>query len=95
VSAGLPAVTQAVVNGELSVDHLDLFGVFATSQRCETMDRDQAFVVEQCRRVNFKNANQLLSYWAHAVDATDTSDRNENTEEPSSVYLSETFEGSW
>ena len=97
VSAGLPAVTQAVVNGELSVDHLDLFGVYATSQRSVAMDRDQAFLVDQCRNVNFKKANQLLTYWAHAVDATDASasDRNENAEDPSSVYLSETFEGTW
>ena len=98
VSAGLPVVTQAVVDGELSVDHLDLFGVFATPERSEAMGRDESFLVDQCRRLNFAKANKVLAYWAQAVDATDESssaDCDGSVEDSSTVYLSETFQGTW
>ena len=97
ISAALPVVTAAVINGELSVDHLDLFAAFATPQRVEAMDRDQEFLVDQCRSMNFKMASQLLAYWANAVDAADSSqpDRGTSDEDPSTVYLSETFQGTW
>jgi hypothetical protein len=96
VSAGLPVVTKAVVDGELSVDHLDLFGVFATPERSDAMGRDESFLVDQCRRLNFAKANKLLAYWAHKVDATNESaDRDETVEDSSTVYLSETFQGTW
>ncbi len=91
----LPAVTAAVIDGGLCIDHFDLFAAIATPTRRAAMERDQHRLVEKCRELNFAGARTLLAYWATAVDATICPDSVSAAEDPSRLYLSETFYGNW
>jgi hypothetical protein len=94
-TTGLPAVTEAIVDGHLSIDHLDLFAAFRTPARAEAMDRDQQQLVERCRQLNFAQARTLLAYWASAHDDAQALPDDAEPDDESKVFLSETFGGSW
>lgn len=94
-TSGLPAVTQAVVAGQLSMDHLDLFAAIRTPAREQAMTRDEQQLVGHCRHMNFANARKLLAYWAEAHDATQAPPDDDEPVDTSKVYLSKTFEDTW
>jgi hypothetical protein len=91
----LPAVAAAVIDGGLSIDHLDLFAATRTPARAEAMDRDQESLVASCRALNFADARKVLAYWANVQDAERFPPDDNPPEDESRVFLSETFEGSW
>ena len=91
----LPVVADAIVDGDLSIDHLDLFAAFRTRARAEAMDRDQQQLVDSCRQLNFADARTVLAYWASAHDDAQPLPEDAEPEDESKVFLSETFEGSW
>lgn len=91
----LPVVAEAIVTGDLSMDHLDLFAATRTDARSAAMDRDQQFLVDHCRGMNYAEARKLLAYWANAHDATlPLADANDHVDS-SQVFLSETLDGTW
>ena len=94
-TAGLPAVAQAVIGGDLTVDHLDLFAATRTAARSLAMDRDQRHLVDTCRQLNVAGARSLLAYWANAHDATATPDQADPPTASTRLFLSETFAGAW
>jgi len=95
-TADLPAVVQAVIDGALTVDHLDLFDATRTAARSLAMDRDQRHLVDACRQLNVAGARSLLAYWANAHDATtSTPDQAGPPTTSGRLFLSETFAGSW
>jgi hypothetical protein len=91
----VPIVTQAVIDGHLSVDHLDLFAATCTPARANAMSRDEQQLVDQCRTLNFAGARTLLAYWAQAHDANLPAPDTDEAEDSSRVFLSETFQGTW
>jgi hypothetical protein len=94
-TADLPAVVDAVVAGELSIDHLDLFAAKRTPERAEAMDRDQRDLVASCRTLNFAQARKLLDYWAAAHDDQASGPDAPTPQDQSRLFLSETFGNTW
>lgn len=91
----LPAVVDAVVAGDLSLDHLDLFAAKRTPARSQAMDRDQSDLVASCRTLAFSEARTLLDYWAAAHDDAQPSPDAPKPQDSSRLFLSETFGGTW
>lgn len=91
----LGAVVDAVVEGELSLDHLDLFAAKRTPARAEAMERDQDSLVASCLSLNFHQARALLDYWAASLDDTQAGPDDPDPADSSHVFLSETFESRW
>lgn len=94
-SAALPTVTEAVIDGNLSTDHLDLFAAMRTPARAEAMDRDEHQLVQSCLSLNFADARTLLAYWASAHDDAQSRPDDPKPEESSRAFLSETLGGTW
>ncbi len=66
---GMPHTRRAVLEGRLSIDHVDLFCRFATAERWELFVRDEATLVEQCAGLKlFADARTLVRYWAERAD---------------------------
>jgi hypothetical protein len=94
-AAHLPAVVDAIIAGELSIDHLDLFAAKRTPERAWAMDRDQRDLVASCTTLNFAQARTLLDYWAATHDDQASGSDAPRPDTGSRVFLSETFEGAW
>ncbi|HAP78482.1 MAG TPA: hypothetical protein DCR14_20665 [Acidimicrobiaceae bacterium] len=67
--SGMPLVRAAVLEGRLSMDHVDLFCRYATEARWPLFQRDEAVLVEACVGLSlFADARKLVRYWADHVD---------------------------
>lgn len=64
----LPVARAAVVEGRLSIDHVDLLGRANTAERRTLFERDEATLVEQCASVRFGDAVRVVRYWANRAD---------------------------
>lgn len=66
---GLPITSQAVLEGRLSLDHLDLLASVNTPERRALFDRDEAVLVEQCERLPYFLGRKVVRHWANRADA--------------------------
>lgn len=64
----VPATVVAVMDGRLSLDHLDLFARTNTPARRELFARDERMLIGQCEGLHFFQAAKLLRYWANRAD---------------------------
>lgn len=65
----MPEAITAVMNSEMSADHLDLLAKAVTPQRREQFAADQTLLVNLCRTLSFSDATKAVTYWCHRVDA--------------------------
>ena len=65
----MPVLAEAVGEGRLSMDHVDLLAEADTTARHDAFVRDEAMLVEQCQELRFTQAVQALGYWKLRVDA--------------------------
>jgi len=83
----MPLTRQAVVDGRLSVDHVDLLIQYAAGARFEVFLQHEAMLVDQCAALPlFDDARRLLQYWAAAAD--DQLGRRRERQANSTLYLS-------
>jgi hypothetical protein len=68
-ASALPATTEAIRRGELSLDHLDLLGRASQPHRAAQFDRDEGVLAEQCTRMRFTQAIRMVQYWCRRADA--------------------------
>ncbi|MEI8240398.1 MAG: hypothetical protein WCI22_13375, partial [Actinomycetota bacterium] len=65
----MPQTRVAVLEGRLSIDHVDLFLRYATPERWERFLADEAMLVGVCEAARlFSVCRQALRYWAQCVD---------------------------
>jgi hypothetical protein len=65
----MPGTRAAVLEGRLSIDHVDLFLRYATPERWERFLADEAMLVGVCEAARlFSVCRQALRYWAQRVD---------------------------
>jgi len=65
----MPHTRRAVLEGRLSIDHVDLFIRYATPERWERFLADEAMLVGICEAARlFSVCRQALRYWAQRVD---------------------------
>jgi hypothetical protein len=65
----LPATAAAIERAELSLDHIDLLGRANQPHRAGQLARDEAFLVDQCSRLRFREATRVIEYWCQRADA--------------------------
>ena len=64
----LGSTVAAVMEGRLSVDHLDLFARTNTPARRALFARDEQVLIDQCAGLFFFQAVKALAYWANRAD---------------------------
>lgn len=65
----MPHTRQAVLDGSLSYEHVELFCRAATAERFELFLRDEQLLVEQCARLRlFDDARRVVRYWSDRAD---------------------------
>ena len=93
----MPEAVTAVVDEELSLDHLDLLGRALTPERRERFAADQADLVEHCRSLRFADAVTAIDYWCQLADAEAATGNDDDTDaDPVAighVHASTTFNG--
>ncbi|HNJ98277.1 MAG TPA: hypothetical protein PLV13_09145 [Ilumatobacteraceae bacterium] len=78
---------QAVLEGRLSYEHVELFCRAATAERFALFLRDEELLVEQCARLRlFDDARRVLRYWADHAD--DELGQAPSGPAPSTLYMS-------
>jgi hypothetical protein len=83
----LPVVRAAVLDGRLSVDHVDLLVKVASPARMELLVAHQELLVAQLAGLSlFDEARRTVRYWADHAD--DVLGRDRPRSAPSTVYLS-------
>ena len=83
----MPCTRQAVVDGRLSIDHVDLLVHHAGGARFELFLETEALLVEQCARLRlFDDVRRMVQYWAALAD--DQLGRRRRRRDGSAVYLS-------
>ena len=72
----LPITASAVAAGDLSLDHVDLFGA-ACLAAPDAFAADEPMLVERCTELRFRQAAQVIGYWRHHTDdaRSDAADR--------------------
>jgi hypothetical protein len=85
--AHMPLVRAAVLEGTLSMDHVDLLCRYATPTRWAAFQRDEALLVTQLAALSlFDHARRTVQYWANRVD--DELDLAPPTRPASTLYAS-------
>jgi hypothetical protein len=83
----MPHSRAAVLEGRLSIDHVDLFLRCATPERWERFLADEAVLVATCVATGlFSVCERTLRYWVNRVD--DELDLERTRPAPSTLYLS-------
>lgn len=83
----MPFVRAAVLDGRLSMDHLDLFVRAATEARRALFERDESLLVEACARLEqFDDARRTVRYWMDLAD--DELGKAPRPPRPSTLYSS-------
>ena len=78
---------EAVLDGRLSVDHLDLLARAAIPARRELFERDEELLIDQCAHLPlFSHAVKAVRYWMAAAD--DELGRGGDASPPSRLYAS-------
>lgn len=64
----MPVVVAAVMEGRLSLDHLDLLAQANTPARRARFARDEQFLIDGCVRLDFPDAVRYVRYWELRAD---------------------------
>lgn len=100
--AFMPLTRQAVLDGRLSFDHVDLFEQAATpARRARFTDGGEALLVELCTGVPFVDAVRYVRYWEVRCDAELAEERRAAGHDdppaasstPSRLYASTSYRG--
>jgi Domain of unknown function (DUF222) len=81
----LPIARQAIIDGRLSADHLDLLGHINTPERRRWFERDEALLVDKCAELSFADAVRLTRYWVTRTDHDISDARNDDDPEPAAA----------
>jgi hypothetical protein len=83
----MPHTRQAVLEGRLSFEHVDLFARAATAERFALFVRDEQLLVDQCAALRlFDDARRVVRYWCDRAD--DELNAEPSCPAPSTLYLS-------
>ena len=92
--ASMPVLAEAVADGRLSMDHVDLLADADIATRHEAFVRDEAMLVDHCQQLRFAQAVHALGYWKLRVDATgDGDDDGQPPADTAAVHASTMVDG--
>ena len=64
----MPLATKAVLEGRLSLDHLDLLASVNTTERRARFEHDEAVLVRECEKLPYFMGRKVVRHWALRVD---------------------------
>src|SRR5262245_8611246 len=91
--ASMPATQAAVVAGELSLDHVELFGRANQPGRNALFAVHEQTLVTECSKLRFAEANRLIDYWCQLADTETAESDADRQRERAHLYASETLDG--
>jgi hypothetical protein len=59
----MTVTSDAVADGRISMDHVDLLSAADTTERHEAFVRDEAMLVEQCATLRYPQMAKVVAYW--------------------------------
>ncbi|QQS24390.1 MAG: DUF222 domain-containing protein [Actinomycetota bacterium] len=84
---------DAIDAGRLSLDHVYLFAK-ARKEPCQAAFADsEQWLVDQCARLPFPDAERLVRYWRQRADAAAAEDEAERNESANTLHASATLDG--
>ena len=91
----MPVTVEAVVDGRLSVGHLDLFARANQPHRRALFTAHEPVLVEECSKLRWAECVRLIEHWCARADAEvgQHGDQGNPGAQPSELYASETLDG--
>ncbi len=91
----LPAAEAAWLAGDIGEAHVVLLAGARTPATAEYLDRDEAMLVGQARKLGYRQFARVLAYWIQLADPDGTDGSAESQHEARRLHLSQTFGGAW
>lgn len=89
----LPAAEAAWLAGDLDAAHVSALASKRNDRTALAMDRDEAMLVDQARRMRFSSFARALAYWYQLNDESSAERDAEALHDERRVHLSPTFQG--
>ncbi len=89
----MPHVAAALAAGELSPDHVDLLAKANQPWRNASFADHEEFLVQQCKRLRFRDARKMIDYWCARADADAAEDLAERQRNAAHLDISSTLDG--
>jgi len=93
--AGLPRCAEAWSNGDIKGAHVDLLDKVRTDVTEEAMQRDEALLVEQAKRMKFEAFCGAVAYWAQLADPNGAEESDMERRARRDVFLAASLDGMW
>ena len=91
--SSMPHTKAAVLDGRLSLEHVDLLGRANQPWRNARFEEHEAHLVEQCATARFVDAVKIVKYWCRRADAEVVDDEGERQQATAHVHASTTYDG--
>jgi hypothetical protein len=89
----MPATEAAVVEGVLSLDHVDLLGRANQPWRDAVFTDHEPTLVAECAKLRFPQAVRLVDYWCQRADATNAEADAQRLRDRAHLHASPTIDG--
>lgn len=91
----LPDSGAAWLAGHIGAAHVSVLAGARTPATEAAMGRDEAFLVEQARRLRFDHFTRAVAYWRHHADPDGVEDAAGTQYRGRRLHLSQSFDGAW
>jgi len=89
----LPVVAGAFEEGEITAAHVDAVAAVRRDDTAEALERDEALLVKQAKRLRFEHFAKAVSYWDQLADPDGTEEAAEARRARRDVYLEPSING--
>ena len=89
----MPATRAAVLDGRLSMDHVDLLGRANQADRAALFAEDEQLLVDECATLTFRDAYALVKYWIQRADAAAAEREGARIDDAAHLSVSATLDG--
>ena len=89
----LPVVAEAFAEGQINAAHVDAVATVRRGDTEEALERDEAVLVKQAKRLRFEHFAKAVSYWDQLADPDGTEEAAEARRARRDVYLEPSING--
>jgi hypothetical protein len=89
----LPVVAEVFEKGEINAAHVDAFAAVRRDDTQEALERDEALLVKQAKRLRFEHFSKAVAYWDQLADPDGSEEAAEARRARRDVYLEPSING--
>ena len=89
----LPECRRAWSAGEINAAHVGTIAALRRESSAESLERDEAMLVDQAKTLPFEQFNRVAAYWEQHADPDGTDEAAEKRRGRRDVYLASSFDG--